>query len=429
VRLWLPYGRTELPIDVPDENLAGVLEKEPLPGLTDPREAIIAAMEKPLDSPPLRELVQPDHRVVIVVDDHTRPAPTRTMLPPVLEFLEEHGVRRDAVTILFACGSHRAVKPEEAAQLLGPEVASKYRWVSHDARDYANLVYVGKTSRGNEVYLNRLYVEADCRIVLGDVEYHYYAGYGGGRKSVLPGVSGIQTIEFNHAMLIHPNARIGVLDGNPIHEDMTEAASLCPPHFTINVVQNPREEIVAVFGGHFDRVLREGAKVVDRMYRVEVEEPADVVVVAANGHPHDVDLYQAYKALHVAAMVCREGGVLILVAECGEGYGSEKFLRYMTQYRSAKECGEALQRKFELGGHKAYYLLQVLEHYTVYLVSAMPRRLAEEMFRLRVADSPNDALQAAFRQVGRKARVLVIPRGSTTLPVVKTRCGERGSRG
>jgi nickel-dependent lactate racemase len=341
------------------------------------------------------------------------------MLPPLLAELNAAGVKDENVTVIFGCGTHRAVKPEEAKRLLGEEVLNRVKTISHNCKA-EDLVFVGKTQHGNKVYVNRVFAEADVKVLVGDVGFHYYAGYGGGRKSVLPAVSGEETIHHNHAMLLEASARTGVLEGNPVHEDMTEAARLAKVDFTLNVVTNSKGEIVKAFAGDLEQAFLEATKLVDEMYRVTMDRRADIVVVSAGGYPADINLYQAYKALDNALEVVKRGGTVIMVAECPEGHGNQVFYDWMTRLEDLKKVEREVKRHFELGGHKAYYLLKALRNHQIILVSSLPDYYANGVFKLKTARAVNDAVREALKNAGSQAKVWTMPQGNSTLPEIKT---------
>jgi len=269
------------------------------------------------------------------------------------------------------------------------------------------------------VYLNRIFAEADVKILTGDVGFHYYAGYGGGRKSVLPGVAGEETIRHNHAMFLDVHAKTGVLKENPVHEDMVEAARMAEVDFVLNVVTNSRHEIVSAFAGDLEKVFAEGVKIVDEMYRVRVERRADIVVVSPGGSPADVNLFQAYKGIDNALEVVKRGGVVLLVAELPEGHGSQEFYDWMVRFKGLKAVERELGRNFVVGGSKAYYYLKALQKVHIILVSSMPNYYAANIFKLRTARAVNDALNDAFSIAGKNAKVWVLPYGNYTLSEVK----------
>lgn len=418
VDVWLPYGKTEICARIQTRNFLGTIEPKDKPGVADPTAEIKRAIREPIGSPKLDKIVAPGATVAIVVDDVTRPAPTKLMLQPLLEELKAAGVKEEDITIIFGCGTHRAVTPEEAVELLGEEIAEKFRVISHDCRAEDN-VRVGKTKYGTEVYLNRFFAEADIKILTGDIGLHYYAGFGGGRKSVLPGVSSLETIRHNHAMLLHPKARTGNLDGNPVHEDMTEAARLAKVDFILNVVQNKKGEIVKAFAGDLEQAFYEGVKLVEEMYKIPIRQKADIVIVSPGGAPADITLFQAYKAVDNALEAVKRGGVIVLAAECPEGHGNQVFYEWMVKFKRLKDVERQIKRNFVLGGHKAYYLLKALQKVRIILVSCMPNYYVQNVFRLEPARAINDALNEAFRIAGAKAKVWAMPLGNFTLPVVK----------
>ena len=419
VDVWLPYGKSDVCVRIPARNLLGSIEPKQVAGAADVKAEIERALTEPIGSKRLSEIAQPEHKVAIVVDDFTRSTPTSAMLPPVLAELNAAGVKDENVTVIFGCGTHRAVKPEEAKRILGEEVLNCVKAVSHNCKA-EDLVFVGKTSHGNKVYVNRVFAEADVKVLLGDVGFHYYAGYGGGRKSVLPAVSGEETIHHNHAMLLQASANTGVLDGNPVHEDMTEAARLAKVDFILNVVTNSKGEIVKAFAGDLEQAFLEATKLVDDAYRVPVERRADIVVVSPGGYPADINLYQAYKALDNALEVVKRGGTIIMVAECPEGHGNQVFYDWMSRLENLKKVEREVKRHFELGGHKAYYLLKALKSHQIVLVSLLPDYYANGVFKLKTARAVNDALRETLKNAGSQAKVWAMPQGNATLPEVKS---------
>lgn len=419
VDVWLPYGKTDVCVRVPARNLLGSIEPVKKPGVTDPKAEIERAIKEPIGTKRLSEIAQPGNKVAIVVDDATRRNPNEIMMLPVLAELNAAGVKDEDVTVIFGCGTHRAVKPEEFSMLLGEEVLKRVKAVNHDAKA-SDLVYIGTTkSHGNKVFLNRVFAQADVKILLGDVNLHYYAGYGGGRKSVLPGVAGAETVQYNHAMMLNANAKTGVLEGNPVHEDMTEAARMAKVDFIVNIVENSKGEMVKAFAGDLEQAFLEAVKLVDEMYKVKVDRRADIIVTSAGGYPADINLYQAHKAIDNALDAVKRGGVIILVAECPEGHGNQVFYEWMTRLQDLKSTEKEIKRGFVMGGHKAYYLLKVLQNHPVILVSSLPDYYATNVFKLKTARAVNDALTEAFKLAGSASRVWTMPLGNYTLPEYK----------
>jgi nickel-dependent lactate racemase len=419
VDAWLPYGKSQICVRIPTRNFLGSIEPKEQPGLPNPIAEIERALNEPLGSKKLNEIVKPESRIAIVVDDATGTAPSELMVSPLLDTLNAEGVKNENVTVIFACGLQRAVKPEEAVQLLGEHICTRVRAVSHDSRAQ-DLAHVGTTQKhGTEVLLNRSFTEADVRILTGDIGLHYFAGYSGGRKSVLPGISGEETVRHNHALLLDPNARTGILSENPVHQDMVEAAAMAKVDFVLNVVMNSKRELVKAFAGDLERVFSEGIKLFDEMYRVQVDRRADIVVVSPGGDPADVNLFLAYQSVDNAVEVVKRGGVIILVAELAEGHGNQDFYEWMTRFPDVKAVEKEIKRNFTVGGSAAYYYMKALQKARIILVSSMPDYYAANVFKLKTARAVNDALNEAMNIVGKNAKVWTLPYGNFTLPEVK----------
>ncbi len=420
VDVWLPYGKTDVCVRVQARNLLGSIEPKEQPGCPDAKEEVERALKEPIPvgTKRLSEIALPESKVAIVVNDATRRTPTDVMLLPVLEELSIAGVKDENITIIFGTGTHRAVTRDEAVKIVGEEAFNRVKTVSHDCKAQ-DLVHVGNTHHGNKVYLNRVFVEADVKVLLGDVGFHYYAGYSGGRKSVLPAVAGEETIKHNHALMLHADARTGVLTGNPVHEDMVEAVKLAKADFVLNVVTNSKCEVVKAFAGDLEQAFQEAVKLVDEMYRVTIDRRADIVVVSCGGSPADINLFQAYKAVDAALEAVKRGGVVVLVAECPEGHGNQVFYDWMMRFGDLKSVEREIKRNFVLGGHKAYYLLKALGNHQIILVSSLPDYYAANIFKLKTARAVNDALNEAFNIAGKAARVWAIPYGNFTLPQYK----------
>lgn len=419
VDVWLPYGKTDVCARIPARNFLGSIMPKELAGVPDAKAEVERALNLPIGSKKLSEIAKPEFKVAIVVDDATRHSPSDVMILPVLSELNAADVKDQDVTVIFGCGTHRAVTEDEARRILGEEACRRVKAVSHDCRA-KDLVYVGTTkTHGNKIYLNRFFAEADVKILLGDVGFHYYAGYGGGRKSVLPAIAGEESIKHNHGMLLNANARTGILEGNPVHEDMTQAARLAKVDFIVNTISNAKCELVKAFAGDVEQAFLEAVKAVDEMYKVTVDRRADIIVTSPGGYPADMNLFQAYKALDNALAIVKRGGVIILVAECAEGHGNQVFYDWMSRLGDLKAVEREVKRNFVLGGHKAYYLLKALQNHQVILVSSLPDYYAVNIFKLKTARAVNEALNEAMKIAGSAARVWAMPCGNYMLPEVK----------
>lgn len=418
MHIQLPYGKGTLPLDVPDQNLIDVVVPKEFIQPQQSEVIVKDALHRPLGTDRLSEAVRPGETVAIVIDDYTRPCPTKMLLYPVLEELKTSGVNDLDVLIIIANGTHTPPSPKIIKELVGDKISRNYMTISNDTIN-GNYVTVGRTKRGNDIEVLKEYVDADFKIILGDIEYHYFAGYGGTRKSILPGISSKQTVQRNHSLLFDHHSKMGVLKENPIHQEMMEAMHLAGCDFALNVVQNSQERIVGAWAGNPELVMDAGVKLVDSMYRREIHERPDIVITAANGAPHDMNLYQAMKAMYTACQIIKNDGVVVLVAECKQGAGSQLYVDWLAEYKTATEVQNALCKCFVIGAHKAYYHRQTIESHPVFCVSTMDQKQIEEFFQFTYALSPDEALQKAFSLKGTDARVLVVPQGTTTLLTIR----------
>jgi len=415
VEISLKYGETSLNIDIPDKNLLGIINPNFVKGVKNSEDEVLRAILNPIGSPTLDKIAKPSDRVSIVVDDHTRPIKSKIIVNPLLDYLNKIGIPDENITLIIGHGSHRKIREDEAEYLLGKEILERVNWLPHDANS-EDLVYIGETSYKTKVYINKIFYDSNVRILTGDVCLHYYAGYGGGRKSVLPAISGMETIRHNHAMLTHPKATTGNLDGNPVHLDMTEAAKMANPQFIVNIVMNHKKEVVKAFAGDLEEAFMQGVKLVDQIYKVKVDKLADIVLVSAGGYPTDIDLYQAYKAIDSALRVVKPGGVLVVAAECRDGHGHQVFYEWMKKYQTLEEIEKEIKNNFKLGGHKAYYLLKAKEKADIILISKMNPKDVKNIFRLEPAKNLDEALEMAFAKKGSNAKILVMPEAAKVLP-------------
>jgi nickel-dependent lactate racemase len=356
--------------------------------------------------------------LVIVVSDKTRPVPNDTILPPLLERLERLGVRASDITFLVATGAHEPMRPDEFGRILPSEIVERYQVVGHDATAEGDLQKVGITSRGTPLWINKRFLEAETRIVTGSIEPHQFVGFTGGAKSAVIGLAGIATIQANHSMMNHPAARLGIYDGNPVREDIDEGGKLVGIDFAVNTVLNNEGGIVRAFAGTADAVQRSGVALSSAITQVEISERADVVIASPGGYPKDINLYQAQKALAHASQIAKEGGTIIVVAECIEGAGNDLYENWMEAASGLDDIFERFQREgFILGAHKAFLWARDMAKTEVYLVSSLNPSLVRKLF-LKPATSINEALDSALEGHGPAARVAVMPKAASTIPMV-----------
>jgi len=412
VRLGFDHDFQE--IEVADEALLAVLTPKELPKRETFQDPIQAALTEPIESPLLRACVRSGEKIVIITSDITRPFPSARVIPGILEELAEAGVEWRNVSIVFALGIHRSHSRQEQRALLG-ELPPGIEVLDSDPE---NCLHIGTTSRGTPIEVFKPVAEADRRICLGNIEYHYFAGYSGGAKAILPGVCNHTTIQANHKMMVLPGAQAGRLTGNPVREDIEEILRYLPVDFILNVVLDEKKEIVHAVAGHPIAAHRAGCKYLDSMYSLPIQRQADIVVVSPGGYPKDINLYQAQKALDNAQHAVRPGGIIILVASCKEGLGEATFERWLHSVAKPDQLTTAIRKNFELGGHKAAAIAKVLEKADVYLVSSFAPESVSRIF-MKPFDTCNAALQHAQSKLGEAAKIIVIPYGGSILPKIE----------
>jgi len=414
MRFEIGFGTTPQALEIPDGNIIGVLMPNEVEVPVKGVELVLDALKNPIGTPRLAEIVKPGEKVVIITSDVTRPVPSYKIIPPVLDELQSVGVKLEDITVVFALGCHRNQTQEEMKKLVGEEVYNKVRCVDGDPDD---CVHLGRTKMGTPVDITRIVAEADRRICIANIEYHYFAGYSGGAKPIMPGVSSRDAIQNNHSRMVLPEAQAGRMVDNPVRNDIEEAIEYCPIDFIINVVLDEKKEIIKAVAGHHVQAHREGCKFLDLLYRKEISERADIVVVSQGGAPKDLNLYQTQKALDNAKHAVKKGGVIVLVGSCKEGLGEHVFEEWILSAPSAKSMIDRIKVDFQLGGHKAAAIAMVLEDSDVYLVSEMDAAFVRDIF-LTPFSTAQEALDAAFVKMGSDATVLVMPYGGSTLPVM-----------
>ena len=413
MELTIGFGTAPQTIRIPDRNVMDVLTPNSVEITSFGQAEVVRALGEPIGTAPLAELAAGKKKVAIVTSDITRPMPTWVALPPVLEELARAGVKPEEVTVVLALGSHRVHTEEEKKHLLG-EAYGKVRCVDSSEEGY---VHMGTTSTGTPVDIARAVAEADFRLCMGNVEYHYFAGYSGGAKAIMPGVSTREAIQANHRHMVEDGAVAGRIEGNPIRADLEEALRCCPVDFILNVVLDEHKQIVRAVAGDVILAHREGCRFLDKFYRKEIRELADIVIVSQGGAPKDLNLYQTQKALDNAKHAVKKGGTVILVGSCREGLGEKTFEQWMTSARSPEELVERIRKEFRLGGHKAAAIALVLRNAEIFLVSEMEDDFVKSIF-MKPYHTVQEALDAALLKHGQDARVLVMPYGGSTLPVL-----------
>ena len=409
------YGTQEQTVTVPDEQLLGVLTANEMEHTRTGPEAVTYALDNPIGAPTLRTLVRPGQKIAVVASDISRPVPSYEILPEILKELFAAGCKSEDITVVFALGSHRKHTEAEMRHLAGTEVFETVRCVDSDPDD---CVRMGVTDAGTPVDITRVVAEADFRICTGNIEFHYFAGYSGGAKAIMPGVSTPAAIQANHRMMISEGACAGKLEGNPIREDIEQAGAICGIDYIVNVVLDEHKHIVYAVAGDMTAAHRAGCAYLDKMYRKTIPKRADIVLVSQGGAPKDANLYQVQKALDNAKHAVKKGGTIILIGACPEGLGSKTFEQWLLSAPTAESMIDRIHRQFQLGGHKAAAIAMVLQNASIDLVSQMDDEFVRKIF-LTPRKSAQEALDLAIEKYGPKATVLAMPFGGATLPMAQ----------
>lgn len=406
-------------ITIPTETCVGLIYVEEPPAAIWP-ESLDGVLHSPIGCPALRRLVKGHKRIAIIVPDATRGAPVASILPVVVAELEAGGIRLDQITVVVAVGVHRPATDHEIAELLG-SLTGKIKIINHDPFDRNGLVYLGTTSHGTPVEVNRIVQECDFRIAIGKVEPHEFAGFSGGRKSVLPGIASERTIEVNHRveMLLEPKARAGVMEGNPISEDMTEAASMLGIDFIVNVVQGMHGETLGVFAGALEEAHHAAISFVRSFCQVALAERADIVVTTP-GKPLNIDFYQSLKAIIALENVVVPGGAIVLYSACSDGVGTSDMFKPYEGAVSIADVIANLKNDYKIQMDHALLVGKVQAH-GIRVIATSPNVPGEKLEKImfQCAWSPQEALDKAMAAYGQRTpRILFYPQPQRTLPQV-----------
>ncbi|MBQ8144773.1 MAG: nickel-dependent lactate racemase [Butyricicoccus sp.] len=412
MKLELNIGTTSQFVEVPDACVQQVLLPNAVTYDLTGEDEVRRALAAPIGSPRLGEIVKPGEKIAIITSDITRPMPTYVVMPALLDELYAAGVKKEDITLVFALGSHRMHTEAEKEKLAGARAYAEISCIDGDASD---CVHMGTTAAGTPVDIVRVVAEADRRICLGNIEYHYFAGYSGGAKAIMPGVSTRAAIQSNHSMMIREEACAGNITTNPVRKDIEEAAAICGVDFILNVVLDEHKKIIRAVAGDVTAAHREGCAFLDQLYQKKIEKRADIVIVSQGGAPKDLNLYQTQKALDNAKHAVRDGGIVILMGSCKEGLGEHVFEEWLLAAKKPTDLIDRIKQEFRLGGHKAAAIAMVLEHAEIYLVSDMEPDFVRSLF-MTPFGTVEEAYQAATEKLGKDASVLVMPYGGSTLP-------------
>ena len=421
MKIKLAYGTKFLYIHLPDNLNVSVVESEHVRSVDNQVEAVRDALRHPIVVNPLRDLVKSSEKVAIVFNDITRPTPYKIILPVLLDELNH--VPDNHIILLNATGTHRFNTDQELREMLGDEIVNRFQVFQNNALDPDTHIFVGTTESGSEIWLHKEYVESDIRILAGFIEPHFFAGFSGGGKACMPGLTLLETVLRNHSVknLDDPKATWGIMDGNPVWEEITEAALIVQPTFLLNVTLNRDKEITGVFAGDLKESHRQGCIFAKRSAMIQVKEPYDIVITCNSGYPLDLNLYQSIKGISAAAQIVKEGGSIIMAADCWDGIPEHgEYARLLREaenpehfLRTIRTPGFSVQDMWQ-----AQIQARILQKADVYFYS---RNLSDEQITtamLRPCHSIEAAVDKLIREYGQDVSICVLPDGPQSIPYI-----------
>lgn len=415
------YGHGYKHFSLEQEHVLDEIKIAEFPPLTDLKSAVLDAIYHPIDSAPINELLKPGMKVAFICNDSTRMANTHAFMPILVDELNKLGIRDEDMKIVFALGTHRAMTHEEMVEQVSDGVANRLKMYNSDCNKPEDFNYFGATSFGTPVLINKLICDVDLVIMTGTVVYHFFSGFGGGRKAVLPGVAAMETVRRNHSLMMSPDSQLGKLEGNPVYEDQMEGVELfAQKHrlFNFNAILDAQKRFLKIFAGDWRTSHLEACKFVEQVYGAPISQPADIVIASCGGYPKDINIYQLQKTMDNAWCAVREGGVVIILGECEEGSGSAALEKALQENPSPDAIKEALAKKFVIGAHKAFAITRLMKKAKFILVSALDKKLAKELL-FEAVDDVDEAIALAEQYIGPDYKILLMPQGSLTVPIVK----------
>ena len=421
--LMLKYGHysLSLPADLPS-SCTLIKPSANLNPPLDTRGYINSVLDSPHDAVPFDEFIKPDHSVLIVLSDVTRTTLSELYVPVIIERLKQNDIADKNITLLCALGIHRKQSADEHRTLIGTTLCERFSVIDHDPFDRASLDLLGTTRRGTPVELNRLLTQADSIILTGSIRFHYFAGFSGGRKSILPGVSSFDTCVANHLLVLNspeeggrnPMARPGVLRGNPVHEDMEDAAHLVNNAFLFNTIVSPQRHLLKAVSGNIHTAFQRGCRIFKDHFSIPLTEKAELIIASCGGHPWDINFIQSHKTMDMASGVLHDGGVMILLAECSQGFGNPRFLEWF-KHTNPDTFESALRNSYEINGQTAYATFLKARKHHIILISNLPEDEVRSASMVP-ARTIEEALELAYSILGKNPLTYILPEGSSNLP-------------
>lgn len=416
-KIYLAYGRGDLAAEISDDIPVEIISPSSIQPSHSPAYVVNHAIENPVGDICMEKLSK-DINVSIAINDKTRPVPHEYLLPPLLDFLHKAGVSDHNVTFIIATGTHLPMKPHEFTKILPRDIVDRFNVISHDCDDDSQLIDIGITSYNTRVQVNKHFYNSSMKIVVGNLEPHHFAGYSGGYKTASIGLTSRRTINENHAHLLNPLSKAGNYQNNPLRQDIEEIGRAIGVDLALNAILNHEKQIVDVVFGTPKAVIQAGIPITNKICQTPVKQSFDIVIASCAGYPKDINLYQAQKGLTHAAMITRDGGTVILVAECEEGVGSASYENFMVDVKTPQQVFDKFQKEgFLVGPHKAIQFAMASSRINVILVSSIN---SEKVQRLLLTPSPTlvDAIRVALKTAPMNPRIAIMPSATNTVPYI-----------
>ncbi len=423
MKINLAYGKTGLEIELDNSLEITIVEPNFVPGLADPESALKSVLKDPIDSPPLREIVRPTDKVGIIFSDITRPMPRQKVIQAILSELSHISPKN--IILFNALGSHRKNTNAELKMMLGDSLISEFPIVQNDAFDVSTQVYLGNASRGHEIWLNRVLLDCDVKIITGFIEPHFFAGFSGGGKAIMPGMAGQSTILANHdaGMIGSPHATWGITENNPIFEEVHEISQMIRNTFLVNVALNKNQEIIRIFAGNITKAHSEGCKFVKDLAMVPLPHSFDIVITSNSGYPLDLNLYQAIKGVSAGAQIVNDGGAIIIAADCWDGIPDHGlYAQLLQEVDSSQQLLDAIfsSRETRQDQWQAQIQAQIQLRSDVYIRTDNLTDAQIESMLLKPCRRIEETVKTLLDKYGSKARICVLPEGPQTISYINT---------
>lgn len=416
------YGRGTKTFELDDARVLKEVRTRDFEVMQDIEGGVLEAVRNPIGCESLDKIIKPGDTVAFICNDPTRVANSFDFMPVLVNEMNRLGVKDEDMCVVFSLGTHRDMTEAEMREGIGEEVASRLKMYNSTCTVDEDFEYFGTTSRGTPVWINKHLCHVDHVILTGTIVHHYFSGYGGGRKAILPGCAAMETVRVNHSFMLDENAGLGRTTGNPVYEDQMEGVALFAKGrslFLFNAVLNAKHQFLKMFAGDYIAAHKEACKFVDEVYGCVIPKEADLVIASCGGYPKDINVYQMQKTMDNAACAVKKGGVVILLADCEEGSGSKLLEETFRRLRTPEAIKAELEKNFRIGANKAFAVSRPISRARFILVTSLDRQLAKDMLFTAAVDTVEEALAIAREYVGDTPEVILMPEGSLTVPRVE----------